>query len=93
MCYLIAQHIDEAGCVALKTKLGKHLSEFKRRIEKVVGYEKIQVVTISRPSAYVEYEPYNFVETEEEFEYAWNICSITCCCEKYIFPSLHFIEI
>jgi hypothetical protein len=25
-------------------------------------------VTISRPSAYGEYEPYHFVETEEDFE-------------------------
>ena len=40
------------------------------RIEKAVGYEKIQLVTISRPSAYGEYEPYNFVDTKEEFEHA-----------------------
>ena len=33
-----------------------------------IGYEKIQLVTISRPSAYGEYEPYRFVSTEEEFE-------------------------
>lgn len=50
-------------------KDGKHLSVLKK-IEKVVGYEKIQLVTISRASAYAEYEPYHFVETEEEFEYA-----------------------
>lgn len=69
MCYLIAKNIDEVGCVALRTTHGKHLSELKRRIEQAVGYEKIQLVTISRPSAYGEYEPYNFVDTEEEFEY------------------------
>lgn len=67
MCYLIAKNIDAVGCVALRTTHGKHLSELKRKIEKVVGYEKIQLVTISRPSAYGEYEPYHFVETEEEF--------------------------
>ena len=33
-----------------------------------VGYDCIQLVTISRPTAYGEYEPYNFVETKEEFE-------------------------
>ena len=70
MCYLIAKNVDDVGCVALKTTHGKHLSEFKRKIEKTVGYEKIQLVTISRPSAYGEYEPYNIVETQEEFEYA-----------------------
>lgn len=70
MCYLIAKDVDKVGCVALRTTHGKHLSEFKRSIEKKIGYEKIQLVTISRPSAYGEYEPYRFVETKEEFEEA-----------------------
>lgn len=68
MCYLVAKHIDEVGCVALKTTHGEHLSKLKRKIEAQIGYEKIQLVTISRPSAYGEYEPYNFVNTEEEFQ-------------------------
>lgn len=68
MCYLIAKHIDKIGCIALKTTHGQHLSEFKRKIEKKVGYEKIQLVTLSRPSAYGEYEPYHFVDSEAEFE-------------------------
>ena len=50
MCYLIAKSIDEEGCVALRTTHGKHLSAFKRSIEKRVGYDKIQLVTISRLS-------------------------------------------
>ena len=70
MCYLIAKDVDKVGCIALRTTHGKHLSEFKRSIEKKVGYEKIQLVTISRPSAYGEYEPYRFVNTKEEFEQA-----------------------
>lgn len=70
MCYLIAKSIDEVGCVALKTTHGRHLSEFKRSIEAKVGYERIQLVTISRPSAYGEYEPYHFVNTKEEFAQA-----------------------
>ena len=37
---------------------------------KKVGYDKIQLVTISRPSAYGEYEPYRFVETKDEFAQA-----------------------
>ena len=68
MCYLIAKNVDKVGCVALRTTHGKHLSEFKRKIEQMVGYDKIQLVTISRPSAYGEYEPYYMVDTEEEFE-------------------------
>ncbi len=68
MCYLIAKHIDAVGCVALKTTHGKQLADFTEKLEEKVGYEKIQLVTISRPSAYGEYEPYSFVDTEEEFE-------------------------
>ena len=67
MCYLVATNSGNNGCVALKTTHGKHLSEFKRSIEEKVGYEKIQLITISRPSAYSEYEPYHFVESKEEF--------------------------
>ena len=47
MCYLIAKNIDIVRCIALRTTHGKHLSEFKRKIEKSVGCEKIQLVTIS----------------------------------------------
>ena len=72
MCYLVATNSDNNGCVALKTTHGKHLSEFKRSIEEKVGYEKIQLVTISRPSAYSEYEPYYFVKSKEEFLTAVN---------------------
>ena len=67
MCYLVATNSGNNGCVALKTTHGKHLSEFKRSIEEKVGYEKIQLVTVSRPSAYSEYEPYIFVDSKEEF--------------------------
>ena len=70
MCYLIAKNIDEEGCVAFKTTHGKHLSTFKKSLIEKVGYDKIQLVTISRPSAYGEYEPYRFVESEAEFAYA-----------------------
>ena len=68
MCYLIAKDRDAVGCVALRTTHGKHLSEFKRKIMDKIGYDRIQLVTISRPSAYGEYEPYTFVDTKEEFE-------------------------
>lgn len=67
MCYLIAKDIEAIGCVALQTVHGKHLSELKKRLLDKIGYERIQLVTISRPSAYGEYEPYHFVDTEEDF--------------------------
>lgn len=34
----------------------------------MVGYKDVQLVTISRPTAYIEYVPYHFVDTEEEFK-------------------------
>lgn len=70
MCYLIAKHVDKIGCVALKTVHGQNLVNFKRKLIEEVGYEKIQLVTLSRPSAFGEYEPYHFVNSEEEFEKA-----------------------
>lgn len=67
MCYLIAKKVDSAGCIAWHTSHGKHLAEFKKELIDKIGYEKIQFVTISRPSAYVEYEPYQFVNSRDEF--------------------------
>ena len=69
MCYLVAKKLDNVGSIALRTTHGKHLSQFKREIESEVGYDKIQLVTISRPSAYGEYEPYHFVDSERAVSY------------------------
>lgn len=70
MCYLIAKKFDDVGCLALQTEHGQHLAEFKKKLISEIGAEKIQLVTISRPSAYGEYEPYRFMDTEQEFEKA-----------------------
>ena len=70
MCYLIAKKFGDIGCVALQTSHGQHLADFKKRLVRVVGCGRSQLVTISRPSAYGEYEPYRFLETEQEFEEA-----------------------
>ena len=66
--FSLKKDVDAVGCVALETTHGKHLSEFKKKIIDKVGYDRIPLVTVSRPSAYGEYEPYNFVETKEDFE-------------------------
>ena len=68
MCYLVAKKFGSVGCSALQTTHGQHLVELKKRIIDKVGTDKIQLVTISRPSAYGEYEPYHFCDTEDEFE-------------------------
>ncbi len=68
MCYLIAKKFNDVGCLALQTTHGQRLVEFKRKLISEMGTKGIQFITISRPSAYGEYEPYRFVDTEQEFE-------------------------
>ena len=68
MCYLIAKNKNVHGCIALKTRHGSHLVEMKRRMNQQVALKGIQLVTISRPTAYGEYAPYTFIEEEKEFE-------------------------
>ena len=69
MCYLIAKNKHTHGCYALKTTHGKHLVEMKEKLNTEESVMKgIQLVTISRPTAYGEYAPYHFVEDEQEFE-------------------------
>ena len=68
MCYLIAKKFDEQGCIAVKARHGKALADFAESIQKKIGHNGIQLVTISRPSAYGEYEPYEIIESKEEFQ-------------------------
>ncbi|MBE5859838.1 MAG: hypothetical protein E7301_06900 [Butyrivibrio sp.] len=70
MCYLVAKDINKRGCIAYKTKHGPALVALKKELISKVGLERIQLVTISRPSAYGEYEPYSFVKTEDELKEA-----------------------
>ena len=70
MCYLVAKDVNKIGSIAWQTTHGKQLAEFKSGLIKKFGYDRIQFVTISRPSAYGEYVPYQFVQTQKEFEQA-----------------------
>jgi hypothetical protein len=70
MAYLVAKKFDETGCIALQVKHGQYLAGFKKKLAKMVGYDCVQLITISQPSAYGEYEPYHFVESEQAFEQA-----------------------
>lgn len=67
MCYLVVKDRYAHGCIALKTTHGKHLVEIKRALNAAVGDKGVQLVTISRPTAYGEYAPYRFAKTEQEF--------------------------
>lgn len=70
MCFLIAKKFNDIGCLALQTSHGQHLVDFKKKLISEIGTDRIQLVTISRPSAYGEYQPYQFIDTEKEFEQA-----------------------
>lgn len=67
MCYLVAKRINKTGCIALQTEPGEEMAKFANRIQERLGYD-IEIITISRPIAYGEYEPYHFVSSYEEFE-------------------------
>ena len=67
MCYLIAKDVDAVGCIAFATKQGISLANLKRELSEQVDETKIQLITISRPSAYGEYAPFQYIETEDEF--------------------------
>ncbi len=67
MCYLIAKEFDKKGCIAVKTRHGKALADFTEKLQKQIGENGVQLVTISRPSAYGEYEPQEIMESKEKF--------------------------
>ena len=66
MCYLIAKRFKKSGCVALQTEAGEEMAQFADALQEKLGYD-IQIITISRRTAYGEYEPYHFVNSYEEF--------------------------
>ena len=68
MCYLVAKKFEQKGCIAIKTKHGKVLADFTEKLQKKVVVNGVQLVTISRPSAYGEYEPYEIIEDREKFQ-------------------------
>lgn len=67
MCYLVAKKFDKKGCIAMKARHGKALADFTESLQRQLGDNGVQLVTISRPSAYGEYEPYEIIENEEKF--------------------------
>lgn len=70
MCYLVVKDKNKHGCYAMKTQHSESLVLLKRKLNAMSRGKGIQVVTISRPSAYGEYSPYTFVSTPSELEAA-----------------------
>ncbi len=67
MCYVIAKERYAHGCITFETVHGKHLADLKRSLNEALGNTGVEIMTISRPTAYGEYAPYRFVHSEEEF--------------------------
>ncbi len=68
MCYIVAKDRNKQGCYALKSRIGKDLAKYTRELNKAISKDGIQIIVISRPTAYGEYAPYVFVESEEKFK-------------------------
>lgn len=45
----------------------EYLVELKRALDDAVGLKGMEIMTISRPEAYIEYAPYQIIEDEQEF--------------------------
>ena len=72
MYCLVVRDCDAHGWFTLKTTHWKRLVELKSELNELneaVGYKCVQLVTISRPTAYGEYAPYHFVDIEEELKH------------------------
>lgn len=59
MCYIVAKDRYAHGCYAYGTQHGQHLVELKRELNDAVGLKGVEIMTISRPEAYMEYAPYH----------------------------------
>lgn len=68
MCYLVAKNFNSIGSYLLKTNHGKSLVDFYNKIESIVEGKDIQIVVISNPLAFGEYEPYVVCNSEKDFE-------------------------
>ena len=66
MNYILAKDVNKHRCVALEASLGEDLVKLSNELDKMVIGKGIQIVVISRPSAYGEYAPYKIVSTKEE---------------------------
>lgn len=70
MCYVIVKDINKQGCIAYKTRLGNDLADLTQELNQIAPRKGIQIVTISRPTAYGEYAPYSFVDDVDSLKKA-----------------------
>ena len=67
MCYLIAKNNQGGSSLAIQMMHGKELAKFKQEILSELPQDGVQLLTVSRPSAYTEYEPFCFLDTPDHF--------------------------
>ena len=67
MCYLIAKNNQGGSSLAIQMMHGKELAKLKQKLLSDLPGEEIQLLTVSRPSAYTEYEPCCFMDTPDHF--------------------------
>jgi hypothetical protein len=67
MCFVVARRIDKTSySLAFPTQIGVELVNLKKLLYELVG-ANIELITISKPSAYGEYAPYKIIEDKDEF--------------------------
>ena len=66
MCYVVVKDFNKAGCIAYKTEHGEKLVKLKQNLRNSIDNKNIQLVTISRPTAFREYAPYQFADSEQQ---------------------------
>ena len=67
MCYLIAKNNQGGSSLAIQMMHGKELAKLKQKLLSDLPGEEIQLLTVSRPSEYTEYEPFCFMDTTDHF--------------------------
>lgn len=68
MCFIIAKNFNKTGAVALQVCDADELLALEDRLSARLDMDKIQLVAISRPSAFGEYAPYQFAADSSDFE-------------------------
>lgn len=67
MRFLVAAKPGEEGCLAVKMEGGPALAGLATYLGLRTLDKGIEIMTISTPDAYGEYEPYQIVDSEKEF--------------------------
>ena len=73
MCYLIAKNNQGGSSLAIQMMHGKELAKLKQKLLSDLPGEEIQLLTVSRPSAYTEYGVISTGFIQIQNNLFWNI--------------------